>query len=156
MQKIVPCIAFATQAEEAMKFYLSIFPRSRVVNELRYTGDGPMPKGTFLGAIFELDGTEFMLLNGPDEKPSLATSFFVKCNTQEEIDRYWDALLVGGQPIQCGWLKDKYGIAWQIAPAELPGMLKDKDGAKATRVMHAMCAMVKLDWAALQRAYDGH
>ncbi|MCE9594598.1 MAG: VOC family protein [Planctomycetes bacterium] len=155
MQKIIPCIAFASQAEDAMKYYLSIFPRSKIVNELRYTGDGPMPRGTFLGATIELDGSEFMLLNGPDEKPSLATSFFIKCKTQEEIDHYWNALLAGGQPIQCGWLKDKYGVAWQIAPEELPSMLKDKDSAKATRVMDAMCRMVKLDWPALQRAYDG-
>jgi predicted 3-demethylubiquinone-9 3-methyltransferase (glyoxalase superfamily) len=155
MHKITPCLAFAGHAEEALKYYLSIFPRSKVVNELRYTGDGPMPKGTFLGAMFELDGHEFMVLNGPDEKPSLATSFFIQCRTQDEIDHYWNALLAGGQAIQCGWLKDKYGVAWQIAPAELPNMLKDADSAKATRVMNAMGQMVKLDWAALKRAYEG-
>jgi two-component system sensor histidine kinase QseC len=155
MNKIIPCIAFPGHAEEALSYYLSIFPRSKVVNELRYTGDGPMPKGTFLGAMFELDGNEFMVLNGPDEKPSLATSFFIQCKTQDEIDHYWSALLVGGQPLQCGWLKDKYGVAWQIAPGELPNMLKDKDSAKATRVMQAMVGMVKLDWAALKRAYEG-
>ncbi len=155
MQKVITCLAFAGNAEEALKYYLAIFPRSKVVNELRYTGEGPMPKGTFLGAMFEIDGVEFMVLNGPDEKPSLAASIFVKCRTQDEIDHYWNALLPGGQAIQCGWLKDKYGVAWQIAPEKLPSMLKDADGARATRVMNAMCAMVKLDWAALQRAYDG-
>lgn len=156
MQKITPCIAFAKDAEAALKHYISIFPRSRVVNELRYNGDGPFPKGTFLGALFEIDGVEFMVLNGPGEKPSLATSFFVKCDTQEEIDRTWNALLAGGgEPIQCGWLRDKYGVAWQVAPSWLPDMLKDRDSAKATRVMNAMGAMVKLDVAALRRAHDG-
>ena len=152
MSDIKPCLWFHADAEEAARFYVSVFPGSRIAHVMRGAPDAPA-----IAVDFVLDGQPFLALNGrPERGFTDAHSYVVPCDTQAEIDRYWDALVVGGQPIQCGWLKDKYGVAWQIAPAELPGMLKDKDSAKATRVMLAMCAMVKLDWAALQRAYDGN
>lgn len=156
MHKIVPCLWFDGQAEEALDFYASIFRNSRVFDVMRYGDAGPGPKGSVLAASVELDGNEFMALNGgPMFKPTPAISFFVKCETQADVDHYWDRLLEGGSPMQCGWLSDKYGISWQIVPTALGQMLRDKDPAKANRVMQAMMKMVKLDLDALQRAYEG-
>ncbi len=154
MQKITPFLWFDGKAEEAMNFYTSIFERSKVVNIMRYGEAGPGPKGTVMAATFQLDGQEFTALNGgPQFTFTPAISFFVTCETQDEVDRFWEKLVAGGQPQQCGWLTDKYGVSWQIVPRVLGEMLQDKDPAKSTRVMKAMFGMVKLDIAGLKRAY---
>ena len=156
MQKITPFLWFDGRAEEAMNFYTSIFRNAKVGNVTRYGDAGPGPKGTVMSATFELEGQEFYALNGgPQFKFTPAISFFVKCTTQEEVDRYWEALSAGGEKLPCGWLADKFGVSWQIIPSVLGGMLSDKDPAKARRVMEAMLRMGKLDIAGLQRAYDG-
>ena len=155
MQTIAPCLWFDDKAEEAMNFYLSIFKNAKLVELMHYGEAGPGKKGSLLAATFELEGQEFMVLNGgPMFQFTPAISFFVKCQTQEEVDGYWDKLLAGGQAQQCGWLTDRYGVSWQIVPTVLGEMLKDKDAAKATRVMQAMMKMVKLDIAGLKRAYE--
>lgn len=149
MQKITPFLWFDDKAEEAMNFYTSIFKNSRVTNVSRHGGK-------VMSATFQLEGQEFMALNGgPHFKFTEAVSFFVKCGTQEEVDTFWDQLSAGGQTQQCGWLKDKYGLSWQIIPNALGEMLQDKDAGKAGRVMQAMLKMVKIDIKALQQAYDG-
>ena len=154
MQKITPFLWFDTQAEEAANFYVSIFPNSKIVTINRYGEGGPGPKGGVMTVVFQLDGQEFMALNGgPVFQFTEAISLMVDCNTQEEVDNYWAKLVEGGAESQCGWLKDKYGLSWQIIPTPLAEMLGDRDPQKAKRVMEAMLKMKKIDLAELQRAY---
>lgn len=156
MQKITPFLWYDTQAEAAANFYCSIFKNSKITSISRYGDSGPGPKGTVMTVAFELDGQPFTALNGgPHFKFTEAVSFVVNCETQAEVDRYWDKLLEGGQPSQCGWLKDQYGLSWQIVPNVLMEMLQDKDPQKSQRVMAAMMQMIKLDVPTLQKAYDG-
>lgn len=155
MQKITPFLWFDNNAEEAMNFYVTIFKNAKI-RETRYYGDaGPGPKGSFMTGTFELNGEEFMALNGgPLFNFSSAVSFFVKCETQEEVDQYWEKLSAGGgEKMDCGWLKDKYGVTWQIVPNVLGEYLGDKDPAKVKRVMEAMMKMKKLDIAGLKKAF---
>ena len=155
MQKIVSCLWFDGKAEEAMNFYTSIFKNSKVGNVTRYGEAGPGEKGSVMTAAFEIEGQEFLALNGgPNFKFSPAISFIVQCKTQEEVDDFWAKLLVGGSPQQCGWLTDKFGVSWQIVPTILPEMLRDGDAEKTKRVMQAMLKMVKLDIKGLKQAYD--
>jgi predicted 3-demethylubiquinone-9 3-methyltransferase (glyoxalase superfamily) len=155
MQKITPFLWFDGKAEEAMNFYVSIFKNSKVLSVSRYGDAGPGPKGSVMTAAFELDGQKFVALNGgPQYAFSHAISFVVNCETQEEVDHYWEKLTDGGKEVQCGWLTDKYGLSWQITPTILITMLQDKDPAKAQRVMKAMMKMIKIDIKELQRAYD--
>ena len=156
MQKITPCLWFDGKAEEAMNFYASIIPNSKVLSVLRVGDAGPGPKGSVLTANFQLQGVEFLALNGgPQFKFTEAVSFIINCETQEEVDRYWEKLSEGGRKDQCGWLKDKYGLSWQVVPIQMLQMLKDKDPKKVDRAMSAMMKMQKLDIKALQQAYDG-
>ena len=156
MQKISPFLWFDGKAEEAAKFYISIFPNSKIGDILRNGPDGPAPQGSVLTVAFELDGQKFTALNGgPHYKFSPATSFVVNCETQDEVDYYWEKLSAGGKTMQCGWLDDKYGVTWQVVPSVLVKMLQDKDAEKARRVMQTMMQMVKLDIKPLQQAYDG-
>jgi predicted 3-demethylubiquinone-9 3-methyltransferase (glyoxalase superfamily) len=138
-----------------MNFYVSVFKNSRVVSVSRFGEAGPGPKGTVMTATFELDGQQFIALNGgPMFKFTEAISFSVDCKTQEEVDELWEKLSEGGEKSRCGWLKDKYGLSWQIVPSALVVMLQDKDAEKAKRVMQAMLQMDKLDIKRLQQAYD--
>ncbi len=157
LQKIAPCLWFDTQAEEAANFYISIFEDSRIVEISRYDQGRRKPEGSVLMVVFELAGQRFMALNGgPEFAFSEAISLSVDCDTQAEIDYFWEKLASGGgRPVQCGWLKDKYGLSWQIVPASLSGMLDDHRSDRARRVMDAVMGMVKLDLATLQKAYDG-
>lgn len=156
MQRITPCLWFDGQAEEAMKFYTSIFKKSKVASVARYGEAGPGKKGTVMTATFEIEGQEFMALNGgPEFKFSPAISFVVHCKTQKKLDYYWDKLLEGGAPQQCGWLTDKFGVSWQIVPTVLPELLQDNNAKKRERVMKALLQMVKLDIAALENASKG-
>jgi len=156
MQKITPFLWFDGKAEEAMNFYVSIFKNSKVVRVTRYRDGGPGPKGTVMSATFQLDGQDFYALNGgPQFTFTPAISFFVNCETQLEVDELWDKLSEGRKKERCGWLKDKYGLSWQIVPSALGKMLGDKDPAKASRVMMAMMQMDKIDITGLQQAYDG-
>jgi predicted 3-demethylubiquinone-9 3-methyltransferase (glyoxalase superfamily) len=154
-QKITPFLWFNGNAEEAMKFYTSIFRNSRVTSLTRYGEAGPGPKGTVMSATFELEGQEFYALNGgPQFKFTPAISFFIACDTQREIDRLWAKLTAdGGEEQPCGWLNDKYGLTWQVVPSTLGDMLSDDDEGKANAVMEAMLKMTKLDIAELQEAY---
>ena len=154
-QKITTFLWFDQNAEQAVRFYTSIFKDSKILEETRYTEGGPMPQGTILTIKFQLAGQEFIALNGgPEFRFTEAISLFVNCESQAEVDEYWNKLLAGGgEPSQCGWLKDKYGLSWQVAPTVLLEMLQDKDRARAKRVMDAMMQMVKIDIAALQKAY---
>lgn len=155
MQKITPFLWFDDQAEEAMNFYVSIFKNSKVGTVTRYGEAGPGPKGTVMSATFQLDGVEFMALNGgPLFKFNESISFFVNCATQAEVDELWEKLSAGGEKSRCGWLKDKFGVSWQIIPKALMELLGDKDPQKAKRVMQAMLKMDKLDINGLQQAYD--
>lgn len=159
MQKITPHLWFDNQAEEAMNFYVSVFKNSKVGTVTRYGEAGAdisgKPKGTVVTATFELEGQEFMALNGgPQFKFTEAISFFVNCETQEEIDEMWEKLSEGGEKGRCGWLKDKYGLSWQIVPPVLGEMLRDKDAEKSERVMEAMLQMDKIDIQALKQAYE--
>jgi predicted 3-demethylubiquinone-9 3-methyltransferase (glyoxalase superfamily) len=155
MQKITPFLWFNGNAEEAMNFYVSIFKNSRITNVSRYGEGGPGPKGTVMSGTFQLDGQEFMALNGgPQFTFSSAISFYVNCETQEEVDELWGKLIEGGEAIRCGWLKDKFGMTWQIIPSILGKLLGDKDPAKSSRVMKAMLGMVKLDIQGLLQAYN--
>jgi predicted 3-demethylubiquinone-9 3-methyltransferase (glyoxalase superfamily) len=156
MPRITPCLWFETQAEEAARYYVSIFKNSKV-GRISYYGEGaPMPKGTVLTVTFTLDGQEFMGLNGgPAFKFTEAVSFMVNCKTQKEIDRYWAKLSEGGREVECGWVKDRYGLSWQIVPAEIGKMIADKNPARASRVLQAVMGMKKLDLAALKKAYAG-
>jgi predicted 3-demethylubiquinone-9 3-methyltransferase (glyoxalase superfamily) len=156
MPKIKPFLWFDTQAEEAAKFYVSIFKNSKIVKVARYGEAGPGPKGSVMTVVFQLDGQEFIALNGgPHFKFTEAISFVVECKTQEEVDEYCEKLTEGGQEVQCGWLKDKYGLSWQITPTALGEMLSDPDREKAKRVMEAMLKMKKIEIAELRRAYGG-
>jgi predicted 3-demethylubiquinone-9 3-methyltransferase (glyoxalase superfamily) len=153
--KIMPCLWFDGQAKEAMDFYASVFGNVKFLDEMRYTEAGPGPAGSILSVTVEIEGQRFVALNGgPQFKFTPAVSFFVNCDSQEEIDRLWSRLCEGGTPIQCGWLTDRYGLSWQIVPRALGRMLTDPDTARVTRVMRAMFKMVKLDLAALTRAYE--
>jgi predicted 3-demethylubiquinone-9 3-methyltransferase (glyoxalase superfamily) len=155
MQKIAPCLWFDGKAEEAMNFYTSIFKNSKVGNVTRYGEAGPGENGSVMTATFEIEGQEFLALNGgPIFKFSPAISFIVYCKTQEEVDDFWGKLLEGGAQQQCGWLTDKFGVSWQIVPTILPEMLQDKDAEKTKRVMQAMLKMVKLDIKVLKQAYE--
>ena len=160
MKKITPFLWFDDKAEEAARFYVSVFPNSKIVSITRYGDAGAQAagrrKGTVMTVEFELDGQKFMGLNGgPAFKFSHAVSFVVNCETQEEIDRFWKKLSEGGEEIECGWLTDKYGLSWQIVPTVLGRMMTDPDPEKADRVMHSLLGMKKLDIAALQQAYSG-
>ena len=161
MQKITPFLWFDGKAEEAANYYVSIFSavggkNSKVLNVSRYGEAGPGPKGTAMGVTFQLDGQEFYALNGgPQFKFTEAISLFVNCETQEEVDDLWEKLSKGGEKSQCGWLKDKYGLSWQIVPTALGQMLGDKDPQKSRRVMEAMLQMSKIDVKALKAAYNG-
>jgi predicted 3-demethylubiquinone-9 3-methyltransferase (glyoxalase superfamily) len=155
MQKITPFLWFEDKAEEAANFYVSIFRNSKVGRVTRYGEGAPGPKGKVMSVTFELDGQEFYALNGgPIFKFTPAISFFVNCETQQEVDDLWGKLSAGGEESKCGWLKDKYGLSWQIIPAVLGKMLQDKDSEKARRVMNAMLQMGKIDISRLQQAYD--
>ena len=156
MQKITPFLWFDHQAEEAMNFYTSVFKEAKVGKIRRYGDAGPGAKGSVMTASFELFGQEFIVLNGgPLFQFSPATSFFVMCETQEEVDYYWKRLGEGGKPNQCGWIDDKFGVTWQIVPKMLDSVLQGSDPQKATRAMQAMMKMSKLDIQQLQDAYDG-
>lgn len=156
MSKISPFLWFDNQAEEAAKHYVSIFPGSKIVSTSRYGEAGPGPKGSVMTVTFELDGLQFIALNGgPQFKFTEAISFSVDCKTQEEVDRYWDKLSVGGEEGPCGWLKDRHGLSWQVNPTILGEMLSDPDPAKSKRVMEAMLKMKKIDIAELKKAYEG-
>ena len=154
MQKIVPMLWFNTEAEEAVKFYCSIFKNSHVTAVTRYTDLGPGPDGSVMTIAFELDGNPYVALNGgPTYTFTEAISLMVYCEDQTEVDRIWDGLLSGGgKPVACGWLKDQYGLAWQVVPTELMQMIADPDAAKVRAAMAAMMNMVKLDIAALRAA----
>jgi predicted 3-demethylubiquinone-9 3-methyltransferase (glyoxalase superfamily) len=155
MPKIVPFLWFDGKAEEAMKFYASIFKNSKIGDVTRYGKAGPGPEGTVMSATFELEGQTFYALNGgPHFTFTPAISFFVNCETQQEVDELWEKLSEGGQIQQCGWLQDKFGLSWQIIPTILGKLLRDKDAAKAQRVMQAMLQMKKIDIARLKQAYD--
>jgi predicted 3-demethylubiquinone-9 3-methyltransferase (glyoxalase superfamily) len=152
-QKITPFLWFNNNAEEAVNFYISIFKNSKIISIARYGDAGPGPKGSVMTANFELEGQEFIALNGgPEFKFTEAVSFVVNCETQEEVDAYWDKLVKGGKEQQCGWLKDKFGLSWQIVPAILIKLLQDKDPEKSKRVMNAMLKMVKIDIKTLKQA----
>ena len=156
MQKITPFLWFNDKAEEAMNYYVSIFKNSKVGRVTRYGDAGPGPKGSVMSATFQLEGQEFFALNGgPQFTFTPAISFFVNCETQQEVDELWEKLSEGGRKDRCGWLQDKYGLSWQIIPSVLGRMLQDKDPAKANRVMQAMLQMDKINIERLQQAYDG-
>lgn len=155
MQKIAPCLWFDGQAEDAVNFYTAIFKNSHVGEVMRYGDAGPGVTGSVLLVEFQLEGQDFIALNGgPEFKFSPAISFFVNCETQEEIDTLWEKLLNGGQASQCGWLEDKFGVSWQIVPTVIGQMLRDRDAEKANRVMQALMKMIKMDIKLLQQAYD--
>jgi predicted 3-demethylubiquinone-9 3-methyltransferase (glyoxalase superfamily) len=154
MQKITPFLWFNGQAEEAARLYTSLFKNSKIGSVARYGEAGPGPKGTAMSVTFELDGQEFIALNGgPQFTFSPAVSFLVSCETQEEVDRLWEKLSEGGQKQRCGWLQDKYGLSWQIVPSVLGKLLHDKDPEKSKKVMSAMMQMDKIDIAGLEQAY---
>jgi predicted 3-demethylubiquinone-9 3-methyltransferase (glyoxalase superfamily) len=156
IQKITPFLWFDHQAEEAAHCYTSIFPNSRIVKVVRYGAAGPGPAGSVMTVEFQFDGQSFVALNGgPHFTFTEAISFVVNCETQAEVDVYWAKLSQGGTEVQCGWLKDRFGLSWQIVPAVLPVLLSDPDPVKTQRVMQAMFTMKKLDLPALQRAYEG-
>lgn len=155
MPKITPMLWFDNNAEDAAQFYTSIFKNSKILQVSRYGDAGPGPKGQAMVVRFQLEGQEFLALNGgPQYKFTEAISFVVNCETQEEVDYYWDRLSAGGKEVQCGWLRDRFGLSWQVTPTILPRLLQDPDPAKSQRVMRAMLGMVKLDIAALRRAHD--
>lgn len=158
MQKITPFLWFNGNAEEAMNFYLSIFKNSKVRGVSRYSEAGPGPAGSVMVANFTLDGIDFMALNGgPKFKFNESVSFVVNCQNQQEVDELWEKLSSqGGKPGQCGWLKDKFGVSWQIVPTALGELMKDKDPQKSKRVMQAMFQMNKIDIDALMRAREGN
>jgi predicted 3-demethylubiquinone-9 3-methyltransferase (glyoxalase superfamily) len=156
MKKITPFLWFDNQAEEAMNYYVSIFKNSKILNVTRYGEAGPGPKGTVMTATFELNGQEFTALNGGPQPFNFndSISFYVDCETQQEVDELWAKLTKDGEEGSCGWLKDKYGLSWQIIPSTLTKMLTDPDPAKSQRVMQAMLKMKKLDTKVLQQAYE--
>ena len=156
MPKTTACLWFDTQGEDAANFYVSLFPNSSITNVARYGSAGPRPEGSVMTVDFELDGAPFVALNGgPEFSFTEAVSFQIDCADQEEVDRYWDAFADGGEPGPCGWIKDKFGLSWQVIPAALGTLLDDPDPERAQRAMAAMLTMGKLDVAALHAAADG-
>jgi predicted 3-demethylubiquinone-9 3-methyltransferase (glyoxalase superfamily) len=156
MPSITPNLWFDTQGEDAAKFYVSVFPNSKITAVTHYGDAGPGVAGTVLTVDFVLDGQRFTAINGgPEFTFDEAVSFLIECADQEELDHYWDTLLEGGEPSQCGWLKDKFGLSWQVVPAGMDEALNDPDPERAQRVMRAMLGMVKIDIAALKAAADG-
>jgi predicted 3-demethylubiquinone-9 3-methyltransferase (glyoxalase superfamily) len=155
MQKIAPFLWFDGKAEEAAQFYVSIFKNSKIVGISRYGEQGPGPKGSVMVVAFQLDGQEFCALNGgPQFTFSPAISFVVNCETQQEVDELWEKLSAGGEKQRCGWLKDKFGVSWQVVPSVLPKMLQESEGEKSNRVINAVMQMDKLDIEGLRRAYE--
>jgi len=153
MQKITPCLWFDTEGEDAAKLYTSVIPNSKITGISRYGSAGPRPQGTVMTVEFELDGQKFVALNGgPNFTLNEAVSFQVSCESQVEVDTYWIKLSEGGEEGPCGWLKDRFGLSWQIIPKRLPELLGDPDREKSQRVMAAMLEMKKIDVAALERA----
>lgn len=156
MQKITTFLTFEDQAEEAVDFYTSIFPDSRIVSASRYGDAGPGPKGSMMTASFQLAGQDFVALNGgPSFSFAQGISLLVDCETQEEVDEYWEKLAEGGEHGPCGWLTDRFGVSWQVVPRVLGEMLNDADPEKANRVMNAMLQMRKIEIEGLKRAYEG-
>ncbi|HWY09146.1 MAG TPA: VOC family protein, partial [Candidatus Acidoferrales bacterium] len=156
MQKITPFLWFDGNAEEAANFYISIFKNSKMGKISRYGDAGPGPKGSVMSVTFQIEGQEFFALNGgPQFKFTPAISFFVNCETQQEVDELWEKLSAGGRTDRCGWLQDKFGLSWQIIPTVLGQLLGDKDPQRAKRAMQAMLKMTKIDGKALQQAADG-
>lgn len=154
--EIIPNLWFDTEAEEAAAFYTSVFPNSRVLRTTRYTEAGPGPAGTVVTVEFELDGNRFVGINGgPQFTFNEAVSLQIPCETQEDVDYYWDRLCEGGLKVQCGWLRDRFGLSWQVVPVMLEDLMNDPDPERARRATEAMLGMKKLDIAALQRAADG-
>jgi predicted 3-demethylubiquinone-9 3-methyltransferase (glyoxalase superfamily) len=154
VQKITPFLWFDGNAEEAVNFYVSVFKNSKVVRVTRYGDSGPGPKGTVMSATFQLEGHEFFALNGgPQFTFTPAISFFVNCETQDEVDDLWEKLSAGGDKQRCGWLKDKYGVSWQIIPSALGKMLQDKDAGNSKKAFEAMLQMDKIDIKALEQSY---
>ncbi len=155
MQKITPFLWFDNQAEEAANFYVSLFKNSKVNNVNRYGDAGPGPKGSVMIVSFQLDGQDFIALNGgPNFKFTPAISLYVDCETQEEVDQLWDKLSAGGRKDRCGWLQDKYGLSWQIIPRALQQLMSDPDPKKSASVMNAMLQMDKIDIGKLQEAHE--
>ena len=155
MQKITPFLWYDGQAEEAVNFYVSIFKNAKVVSVARYGDAGPGPKGSVMTAAFQLEGQDFLALNGgPQFKFTPAISFVVNCETQEEVDELWEKLSAGGRKDRCAWLTDKFGVSWQIVPTILSKLLQDKDPEKVKRVMQAMLQMDKIDISRLKQAYN--
>ena len=156
MSKITPFLWFDNNAEEAINFYISVFHNGKILSMSRYGDGGPGPKGQVMTATFEIEGQRFMVLNGgPMFRFTEAISLFVSCETQEEVDSLWEKLTECGKESRCGWLKDRYGLSWQIIPKALGQMLGDPDPAKSKRAMQAMMTMSKIDIAALRKAYEG-
>lgn len=157
MPKITPFLWFDDQAEQAADFYLSVFPNSKVLEVARYGGAGPGPAGAVMLIRFELDGHEFLALNGGPDHYNFdeSISFMIDCATQSEVNRYWDALTDGGEGIACGWLKDRFGLRWQVVPSELPTLLGDPDPQRAQRATQAMLSMKRLDVDVIKKAADG-
>jgi predicted 3-demethylubiquinone-9 3-methyltransferase (glyoxalase superfamily) len=153
MNDITPCLWFDTEGEEAAKLYTTVFPNSKILDVSHYGENTPRPAGTVMTVEFELDGQKFVALNGgPEFTFSEAISFQISCNDQEEVDRYWNALSEGGAQGPCGWLKDRFGVSWQVIPEALPRLLGDPDREKAQRVMQAMLSMGKIEIDELERA----
>jgi predicted 3-demethylubiquinone-9 3-methyltransferase (glyoxalase superfamily) len=153
VRKITPWLWFDTEGEQAATFYASVFPNSRILEVMRYGSAGPRPEGTVMTVEFELDGQTFVALNGgPDFKFTEALSFEVRCDSQDEVDHYWSKLSEGGEEGPCGWLKDKFGLSWQIIPTRLSELLRDPDREKSQRAMAAMLQMKKIDIEGLERA----
>jgi predicted 3-demethylubiquinone-9 3-methyltransferase (glyoxalase superfamily) len=156
LPRITPFLWFDDKAEEAANFYVSVFKNSKIGSVARYGDAGPGPKGSVMTVSFELEGQEFIALNGgPLYTFTPAISFFVDCKTQQEVDELWDKLTAGGGEVECGWLRDKYGLSWQIIPTALLELMQDKDPVKSQRVFKAMLQMTKIDIEGLQRAYRG-
>ena len=156
MSRITPCLWFDTEGEEAARFYTSVFPNSRIVDVARYGEAGPREAGTVMAVKFELDGQEFVALNGgPEFTFDEAISFQIDCADQDEVDRYWTTLSEGGEEGPCGWLKDRFGLSWQVVPARLIELLSDPDEAKAQRAMAAMLELRKIDIAGIEEAAAG-
>ncbi len=156
MQKITPFLWFNYQAEEAVRFYISVFKNSEILDITHYGSEGPGVEGAVMTMVFQIEGQKFIALNGgPQFTFSPAISFVVNCETQAEIDYLWEKLSEGGEKIECGWLRDKYGVSWQIVPTVLGGMLQDNDPVKANSVFQAMLKMKKMDIEKLKQAYEG-